>query len=106
MEPRESVDFMQTRFLHLINKRQDLSKIFSNKDCINKILISMCREWQPKVIAIKEVNDISTLDIIKLFGKLVEHENELKRLTDSEVKSKKKEKGKEEKHDIYLKASS
>lgn len=38
MEAGESVDSMQTRFLHLINKLRDLGKIFSNKDCTNKIL--------------------------------------------------------------------
>lgn len=37
---------------------------------------------------IKESNDLSSLNIIKLFGKLSEHENE--RLAESEVKSKRK----------------
>lgn len=45
----------------------------------------------------KKTNDLSTLDITKLFGKLTEHENKLKRLVDSKVKSKNKNKGKEEK---------
>lgn len=53
MEPGESVDSMQTRFLHLINKLRDLGKTFSNKDCTNKILRSMCSECQPKVSTIK-----------------------------------------------------
>lgn len=66
----------------------------------------MCKEWQPKVIAIKESNDLSSLNITKLFGKLAEHESGLKWLTDREVKSKKKEKGKEEKIDLLLNASS
>lgn len=35
-------------------------------------------EWQPKVTAIKESNDLSNLDITNFFGKLVKHENELK----------------------------
>lgn len=72
----------------------------------NVDLRSMCREWQPKVTAIKESNDLSTLDITNLFGKLVEHENELKRLADNEVSLKNKEKGKEEKQDLSLKVSS
>lgn len=66
----------------------------------------MCREWQPKVTALKESNGLSTLGIRKLFRKLVEHENQLKWLTDSEVNWKNKEKAKEEKHNISLKASS
>lgn len=50
----------------------------------------MCRELQPKVTAIKEASDLSTLDITKLFVKLFDHENGLKLLTDSELKSEKK----------------
>lgn len=44
MEPKEFVESMQTRFLHLINKLNNLGKYVSNKDCANKILSSMCRE--------------------------------------------------------------
>lgn len=64
MEPEESMDSMQTRFLHLINKLSNLGKTFYNKDFTNKILRSMCREWKPKVTSIKESNDLSILDII------------------------------------------
>lgn len=59
-----------------------------------------------RVTTIKESNVLSTLDITKLFGKLSEHESEMEWLTDNEVKSKKKEKGNEEKMDLSLKASS
>lgn len=44
MEPREFVDSIQTRFLHLINKLSNLGKTFSNKDYANKIVRYMCRE--------------------------------------------------------------
>lgn len=77
-EPGESVDPMQTRFLHLINKLNNLGKSVSNKDYANKILRSICREWQPIVASIKEFNDLSTFDNTNLFGKLVEPENEMK----------------------------
>lgn len=76
MEPEELVESMQTRFLHLINKLDKLGKTISKKDCANKILRYMCREWQPKVTTIKESNDLTSLDIIKLFRNLIEHENE------------------------------
>lgn len=52
----------------------------------------MCTGWQPKFTAIKEAIDLNTLDITKLFEKLVEHENEMKRLADSKAKSEKKDK--------------
>lgn len=40
----------------------------------------MCRERQLKVKAIKKYHDLKTLDMSNLFGKLIEHEHELKRL--------------------------
>lgn len=46
------------------------------------------------------------MNIKKLFVKLIEHDNELKRLAASEVNAKKKEKVKEVKWDIFLKALS
>lgn len=86
------MDFMQTRFLYLINKVSNSGKTFSNKDYANKILGSMCREFQPKFTTTIFFNNLSTLDITKLFRKLAEHENELKRLAYNEVKSKKRDK--------------
>lgn len=38
MEPGESVNSMQTKFLYLINKLNNLKKYVSNKDCTNRIL--------------------------------------------------------------------
>lgn len=106
MEPGEFVESMQTWFLNLINKLYNLGKTFYNKDCANKIMRSMCSEWQPKVTTIKDSNDLSSLDITKLFGKLAEHGNELKWLTEREVKSKKEDKVNEEKQNLSLKTSS
>lgn len=60
----------------------------------------MRRECQPKVTTIKESNDLNNLDIIKLFGKLIGHENELKQLVASEVNAKKKDMVKEYKWDL------
>lgn len=42
------------------------------------------------VTTIKDLNDLNNLGVIKLFGKLSEHENELKRLIASEVNKKKR----------------
>lgn len=38
----------------------------------------MRREWKPNTTSIKKLNDLSTLDITKLLGKLAEHENKMK----------------------------
>lgn len=53
MEPGESISSMQTRFLHLINKLENLGKTFSNKNYANKILRYVCMKKNLKVPSIK-----------------------------------------------------
>src|SRR3954470_2341235 len=108
MEDGESIENMQKRFVHLKNRLNSLDRPVSNAVATNKILRCLNREWQPKVTAIKEANDLNTLDITTLFGKLEEHEQHLKCL-DMHEKRSKKEKNMEkevEKKSIALKASS
>jgi hypothetical protein len=52
----------------------------------------MTREWQPKVTVIKESQNLNTLEITTLFGKLNEHENKILRLKASDEDINKKEK--------------
>jgi len=101
MEEGESISSMQMRFIHIVNKLQNLGKDISNQDFTNKILRCMTREWQPKVTAIKESQNLNVLSMITLFGKLKENEHEIIRLKSSEEEGKLKEK----KSDV-LKASS
>ncbi|MCI10570.1 hypothetical protein A2U01_0031663 [Trifolium medium] len=49
----------------------------------------LSREGKPKVTAIKEANDLTTLNITPLFGKLEEHQQELLALEKHEKKIKK-----------------
>ena len=76
MEDGESISFMQMRFTHIVNKLQNFGKNISNQDCTNKILRCTTKEWQPKVTAIKESQNLNVLSMITLFGKLKEHEHE------------------------------
>jgi len=101
MEDGESISSMQMRFTQIVNKLQNLGKDISNQDCTNKILRCMTRDWQPKVMAIKELQNLNTLSITTLFGKLKEHEHENIRFKSSEEDLKKKEM-----KPIVLKASS
>ena len=108
MKQGESVSDMQKRFVHLTNRLNALGKPVSNETATNKILRCLSREWQPKVTAIKEANDLTTLTITTLFGKLEEHQQELESLEKYENKSKKEKNiDKEgEKKSIALMASS
>ena len=99
MNVNESIQDMQKRFTHIVNHLASLGKTFQNEDLVNKVLRCLNREWQPKVTAITESQDLSSMSLATLFGKLQEHEMELLRLNQHEETDKKK-KG------IALKASS
>lgn len=49
---------MQMRFSHIINKVENLDKTIYDQDCANKIVRSMCREWQPKVTTNKKMSNL------------------------------------------------
>jgi hypothetical protein len=108
MEDGETIANMQKRFSHLINRLNALDRTTPNDVATNKILRCLNRDWLPKVTAIKEANDLRTLDMTTLFGKLQEHEQELMNLEKHEKsqKKEKKEKAKDtERKSIALKAS-
>lgn len=102
---------MQKRFTQLVNKLDGLGKTIPHKDLTNKVLRCLSREWQPKVIVIKESRNFATMTITTLFRMLEEHEYELIRLNKHKEIVKKKIKDKEKKKDkhkksLALKASS
>ncbi|KAL5147399.1 hypothetical protein HKD37_06G017092 [Glycine soja] len=99
MNPNENIQSLQKRFTHIVNHLASLGKVFPNEDLINKVLRCLSREWQPKVTAISESKDLSSMSLATLFGKLQEHEMELQRLNQNEENDKKK-------RSIALKASS
>ena len=107
----ETIEDMQQRFIKITNKLHGLGKPITNQDATNKILRCLSRCWQLKVTAIKEANDLTTLSLTTLFGKLTEHEqvlNLLEKQEKSEKKGKHNDKDKEKEKDkrtIALKAS-
>ena len=102
MEQGETIADMQKRFTHLINRLHSLGRPVSNDVATNKILRCLNREWQPKVTAIKEANDLTILDLTTLFGKLQEHEQVLLSLEQHEKKDKKDKAKESEKKSIAL----
>ena len=89
MKHGETIADMQKRFTHIINHLHTIGHTTSNVVATNKILRCLNREWQPKVTMIKEANDLTTLDVTTLFGKLQEHEQELINLNKHKKKEKK-----------------
>jgi len=49
------------------------------------VLKCLDRSWQPKVTTISESRDLSKMSTAALFGKLMEHELEIKRLKEQET---------------------
>ncbi|XP_068498381.1 uncharacterized protein [Phaseolus vulgaris] len=80
MKPEESIVDVQKRFTHIVNHLTGLGKEFDREELNIKVLKCLDRSWQPKVTAISESRDLSKLSTAALFGKLMEHELELKRL--------------------------
>jgi len=65
-----------------------LGKTFDKEELNIKILKCLDRTWQPKVTAISESKDLTSMTVASLFGKLREHELKMNRLVVQESKDK------------------
>jgi len=89
MRPGETIAYVKKRFTHIVNHLIELGKQFDKEELNIKILKCLDRSWQPKVTAISETRDLTTLTTTTLFGKLREHEIEMTRLKEMETVEKK-----------------
>jgi len=85
MQPEENIVDVHKRFTHIVIHLTELGKLFDKEELNIKVLKCLDRSWQPKVTAIPESRDLSKLSTTALFGKLMEHEPELKRLKEQET---------------------
>ncbi|XP_074305570.1 uncharacterized protein LOC141640789 [Silene latifolia] len=58
----------------IVNDLKSLGRNFESEDMVRKILRSLTETWQPKVTAIEEAKDLSTLTLNELMGSLMAHE--------------------------------
>ncbi|GAV83129.1 UBN2 domain-containing protein, partial [Cephalotus follicularis] len=89
MLDNESISDMFTRFTTIINSLKNLGKSYSNQELVRKILRCLPKNWTPKVTAIEEAKDLSTLPLEQLLGSLMTHETTMKNHENVEVKKKK-----------------
>jgi len=89
MQQGETIVDVQKRFTHIFNHLIGLGKQFDKEELNIKILKCLERSWQPKVTAISETRDLTTLTTATMFGKLREHELEMIRLKEMETMEKK-----------------
>ncbi|GAV93023.1 UBN2 domain-containing protein, partial [Cephalotus follicularis] len=89
MHDNESISDMFTRFTTIINSLKNLGKSYPNQELVRKILRCLPKSWTPKVTAIEEAKDLSTLPLEQLLGSLMTHETTMKNHENVEVKKKK-----------------
>ncbi|GAV59474.1 LOW QUALITY PROTEIN: UBN2 domain-containing protein, partial [Cephalotus follicularis] len=77
----------------IINSLKNLGKSYPNQELVRKILRCLPRSWTPKVTAIEEAKDVSTLSLEQLLGSLMTHETKMKNHEHVETE-KKNQKGK------------
>jgi len=88
MHKGETIVEVQKWFTHIVNNLLSLGKTFDKEELNIKILKYLDRSWQPKVTAISESKDLTSMTTASLFGKLREHELEMNRLSIQENEDK------------------
>jgi len=67
MQKGESICDVQKRFSHIVNHLMSLDKKFDEEDLNIKVLKCLYRTWQPKVTAISESKDLTSMTVAYLF---------------------------------------
>ncbi|GJU72458.1 zf-CCHC domain-containing protein [Tanacetum coccineum] len=86
----ETIDCAFARFNTIITSLKALDESFSSRNHVRKFLRALPTKWRPKVTAIEESKDLSTLLLDELIGNLKVYEVVLEK--DSEASKSKKEK--------------
>src|SRR5436190_685935 len=74
MNDGKSIKDMYTRFTDITNSLIRLGKIYTSVECVRKILLVLTSDWEKKINAIEEANDLSTLSVQNLIGNLMAYE--------------------------------
>ncbi|KAL5578770.1 hypothetical protein UlMin_011212 [Ulmus minor] len=85
----ESIKQMYTRFTDIINDLSSLGKEYTTSEMVRKILRSLPKQWEAKVIAIQEAKDLSKLPLDELIGSLMTHEIPMNQNLEDVVKTEK-----------------
>src|SRR3954464_11467525 len=88
MNEGESIKDMYTRFTDITNSLIGLGKTYTSVECVRKILLALNSDWEKKVTAIEEANDLSTLSVEDLIGNLMAYEVNLQERRKEESRKK------------------
>ena len=92
MHHNKTIGQMFARFTTITNDLNALGKSYTSTKLVNKILRSLPKAYQSKVVAIREARDLSKLPLEELMGSLMTHEIMMKDHDEDEEKEKKKKK--------------
>ena len=90
MHSNETIAQMFARFNSITNDLYALGKSYTSTELVNKILKSIPKTYQSKVVTIREVRDLSKLPLEELVGSLMIHEIMMRNHDKDEEEDKKK----------------
>ena len=91
MKPHETITKMTNRLNALVTTLRKLGKPFTKEEVNNKILrILSKKDWESRVTSIEEAQDLATLPIDVLIGKLLTYELSIKQRGKELVKKEEK----------------
>ena len=77
MKPNETINDMYSRFQTIHHALIGLGQKYSDFDVVSTVLHSLTSEWEGKVLAIEEANDLSVMKPDELIGNLMSYEANL-----------------------------
>lgn len=91
MEDKESINVIYNRFIDIVVALQNLGKDLGLDEINKKLFALLPIEWRPKVTAIEEAKNLTTITIKELLGSFITHEHTLQRdCKEKEIDNKKK----------------
>ena len=93
IKPHEIITEITNRLNALVTTLRKLGKHFTKEEVNNKILrILPNKDWESRVTSIEEAQDLATLSIDVLIGKLLTHELSIKQRGEDQVEKEEKKK--------------
>ena len=74
MKDFESIVEMFSRFMVVVNELESLGKTYIEVEKFMKILRSLLKKWEAKVMAIQEAKDLTKVPLEELIGSLMTYE--------------------------------
>jgi len=87
MKGNQSLNDYFNRLSELVNQMKSHGDTIDDRIIVDKILISLTEKFDPMVVVIKEIKDLSTMSIQGLMGSLRSYEQRLLRCIEKSIES-------------------